>query len=47
MIYRSVAYHRIRYILGARGEGRRRLRRSPMRELDSIEYVFIDRDETV
>jgi len=47
MIYRSVPHHRIRYILGATGEGRSRLCRSPMRELDSIDYVFIDSDETV
>jgi len=47
MIYRAVPHHRIRYILGATGEGRRRLRRSPMRELDSMDYVFIDSDETV
>jgi len=47
MIYRSVPHHRIRYILGATGEGGRRLRRSPMRELDSMDYVFIDSDETV
>ena len=47
MIYRSVPHHRVRYILGATGEGHRRLRRSPMRELDSMDYVFIDSDETV
>ena len=47
MIYISVPHHRIRYILGAIGEGRRRLRRSPIRELDSMDYVFIDSDETV
>jgi len=47
MIYRSVPHHRIRYILGATGEGLRRLRRSPMRELNSLDYVFIDSDETV
>jgi len=47
MIYRSVPHDRIRYILGATSEGRRRLRRSPMRELDSMDYVFIDSDETV
>jgi len=47
MIYRSVPHHRIRYILGAIGEGCRRLRRSPMRELDSMDYVFIASDETV
>jgi len=47
MIYRSVPHHGIRYILGATGEGRRRLCRSPMRELDSMDYVFNDSDETV
>jgi len=47
MIYRSIPHHRIRYILGAKGEGRRRLLRSPMRELDSMDYVFINSDETV
>jgi len=47
MIHRSVPHQRIRYILGATGEGRRRLRRSPLQELDSIDYVFIDSDETV
>jgi len=47
MIYRSVSYHGIHYILGATGEGHRRLRRSPMREMDSMDYVFIDSDETV
>jgi len=47
MIYSSVPQHRIRYILGATGEGCRWLRRCPMQEWDSVDYVFIDRDETV
>jgi len=47
MIYRSVPHYRMRYILGATGEGRRRLCRSRMRELDSMDYIFIDSDETV
>ena len=47
MIYRSVPDHRIRYILGATGQGRSRLRRSPMGELNSMDYVFIDSDEMV
>jgi len=47
VIYRSVPHHRIRYIVGPTGEGCRRLRRSPMRELDIMDYVFIDSDETV
>jgi len=47
MIYRSVPYHRICYILGATGEGRSRLRSSTMREFHSMDYVFIDSDETV
>jgi len=46
MIYISVPHHRIYYILSATGEGRRRLRRSSRRELDSMDYVFIDSDET-
>jgi len=47
MIYRSLPHHRIHYILGATGEGRRRLHSSPMRQLDILDYVFIDSDETV
>jgi len=47
MIYRSVPHHRIHYILGATGKGCRRLRSSRMRLLDSLDYVFIDSDETV
>jgi len=47
MIDRYAPLYRIRTVLGATGEGRRRLRRSPMRELDSMDYVFIDSDETV
>ena len=47
MIDRYVPLHRIRSVLGATGEGRSRLCRSPMRELDSMDYVFIDSDETV
>jgi len=45
MIYRYIQHHRIRNTLGATGPGRRRLRRSPMGELDSMDYVFIDSDE--
>jgi hypothetical protein len=47
MIYRSISHHRIRYILGATGEGRRRLRRTPGAVLNNIDYVFIESDETV
>jgi len=47
MIYRSVPHHRIRNKLGATGEGRQRLRRFHMRELYSMDYVFIVSDETV
>jgi hypothetical protein len=47
MIYRSINHHRIRYILGATGEGRRRLRRVPGGVLNNIDYVFIESDETV
>jgi len=46
-ICRSVPHHQIDYILGATGDGCRRLGTSPMRELDSMDYVFIDSDETV
>ena len=47
MIYRSIQHHRIRYILGATGEGRRRLRRNPGGVLNNIDYIFIESDETV
>jgi len=47
MISRNVPNDRIRYILGATGEGRRRLRRVPSERLSCIDYVFIDSDETV
>jgi len=47
MIYKLVPYHQIWDILGPTGEGCRRLGRSPSRELDSMDYVFIDSDETV
>ena len=46
MIYRSVPHYQIRYLLRA-GQGRRRLLRSPMRELDSLDHVFINSDESV
>ena len=47
IIYRFIPHHRIHCILGATGEGRRKLRRSPMRELDTMDYLLIDSDETV
>jgi len=47
MISRNVPNDRIRYILGATGEGRRRLRRVPSEWVSCIDYVFIDSDETV
>jgi len=47
MIYRSVPHHRNHHIIGATGDGCRRLGRPPMRELDSMDYVFIDSDETI
>jgi len=47
MISRNVPNDRIRYILGATGEGRRRLRRVPSERISCIDYVFIDGDETV
>jgi len=47
VISRNVRNHRIRYILGATGEGRRRLRRVPSERVSCIDHVFIDSDETV
>jgi len=47
MISRNVPDDRIRYILGATGEGRRRLRRVPSERVSCIDYVFIDSNETV
>jgi len=47
MISRNVRNDRIRYILGATGEGRRRLRRIPSERVHCIDYVFIESDETV
>jgi len=47
MIPRNVPNDRICYILGATGEGRRRLRRVPSERVSCIDYVFIDSDETV
>ena len=47
MISRNVPNDRIRYILGATGEGRRRLCRVPSEQVSCIDYVFIDSDETV
>jgi len=47
MILKNVSSDRIRYLLGAIGEGRRRLRRVPSERVSCIDYVFIDSDETV
>jgi len=47
MISRNVPNDRIRDILGATGEGRRRLRRVSSERVSCIDYVFIDSDETV
>jgi len=47
MILRNVPNDRIRSILGATGEGRRRLRRVPSERVSCIDYVFIDSDERV
>ena len=47
MIYRCVPHHRVRYIIGATGEGHRWLRRAPNQPLSFIEYIFIDCDEDV
>ena len=46
MIQRTIQEIRIRYILGATGEGRRQLRQSTMLPISRVEYVFIDSDET-
>jgi len=47
MISRNEPSDRIRYILGATGEGRGRLHRVPSERLSCIDYVFIDSHETV
>jgi len=47
IISRNVPNNRIRYILGATGQGGRRLRRVPSKRVSRIDYVFIDSDETV
>jgi len=47
MISRNVPNDRIRYILGATRESHQRLRRVPSERVSCIDYVFIDRDETV
>ena len=47
MISRNVTNHRIRYILGATGEGHRRLRQVPVERLSCIDYVFIDNNESL
>jgi len=47
MISRTVPNDRIRYILGATGEGCRRLHRVPSKRVSCIDYLFIDSDETV
>ena len=47
MIRRNVSGARLRYILGATGEGRRKLRESPNLPISDIDYVFINSDETV
>ena len=47
MIYRCVPHHRIHYIIGATGEGCRRLCRYPNEPSSFIEYIFIESDEDV
>jgi len=47
MISRNVPNDRIRYILGATGEGRRRVRRVPSTRVSCIDYDFFDSDEKV
>ena len=45
MIYRCVPHHRIRYIIGATGERRKKLRRHPNKPLSCLEYIFMTSDE--
>ena len=45
MIARSVPYDKIRYILGATGEGGRQLREHPALPISWVDFVFIDSDE--
>jgi len=47
MILRNVPNHRIRFIPGANGEGRQRVRRVPSKRVSCIDYFFINCDETV
>jgi len=47
MISRNAPNDRIPYILGATGEGRRRLRRVPSERVCCIDNVFIDSGERV
>ena len=47
MIYRCVPHHRFRYIIGATGKGRRRLRRASNQPVSFIEYIFIECDKEV
>ena len=47
MISRNVPTDRMHYILGASGEGRRRLHRVPSEGVSCIDYVFIGSDEKV
>src|SRR5205807_5416220 len=47
MIQRNVSGARLRYILGATGEGRRKLRKSPNMPISDLDCVFINSDEMV
>ena len=47
MIRRNISGARLRYILGATGEGCRKLCESPNLPISDIDYVFINSDETV
>jgi len=47
MISRNLPKDRIRYILGANGEGRRRLCRVPSQQVSCIDYIFNDSNESV
>jgi len=46
IIVRNEQNDRIRYILGATGEGRRRLHGVASKRVSCIDYVFIDSDKT-
>ena len=47
MIVRWVPVRRIRYILGAKGEGCRSLRQCPTEALSVLDFIFIEGSETM